>query len=1441
MPIKNLKVPAQSPPLPCSQATAANNRSPGAETSPYLQAQLNCTMNTPAHIPSTFNGPVARHADSLADKYPPWLPWFNACRTPEERELKKILAQGKVLYQRGEMIRTQVYQQSRPHSPPSAITAKAGLFMGVVGLLAGTGAGRYAKGFFQPQQSESASQPAAVHYAGSFNRQTARGAEAFSSSYAHHYPCDIKHHRHAKRHSDFLQPALTRDSLMAGADRQTRKAASELPGQGQTDYRAEGLSGAVDKKQPLAEQRPASASRLYSYTDRQPAECKTKRFKQRCQTAHHDLRTKQRRRAKQLVLKIGNTSCLCPPPAGARITIVPPGYLHQPRHNKTVTAIPPIIAQPITNPTMAAAMTSPIVPVTALLTASQTAQEGRQLTKRLNLAPRTDEVSAGAADGKEDPDSADQVKIEKLFDFSCIDERKKLSPADIIRQVGRTLSNPLKQVGIESQIIHHHKTLEKGCPIGPESQNLAEVLGKTDAILAQVMALLPHAQPLAVLQMIVGPALEIFSDGLDGKSANLQLMENIDQQILFMARQVIFTYTAEELSMLYNKNRPPSDNGSPAKEVFEKRKFIIKNKKLFVAVNDKEHQLHNDSYENPYIMNEGVARMIAYNNHQQEWELAGTDIVANRGKDEQITKEACGMPLSEFFGKSRYRVASDSVDQKLLFLENENGQSFHAVNMDGFIIPVHQFISGPFKNRRVILTYGDGVVGSKVILPTKSGWVFETKSSNFNTELEIFLRSSSEENSYPAEKIMSTIRNNGLCYDPAGKSYIKYNHRYYHVDWIANNMYVLDEADEVFVEKVEDVFTLRSASEVTFIPDAVDTAEKSLDGKSDIYLEREAYTLLQSEAQGIDTTSLSKLGSAVYIDNMHRKVFFVNGETFLASAYENDVVTLVADPIKGNQPEIKLYLNDNVYYKVRDNYHYDPDRYYRIGYCKVRRAADFADPGCLPIYMTKTLDDVLKKHIARHQVSKKNIFDKSIFSYDNDEFPQLYYSPETGNYYFLHDGNYIDAEWVSKGDKNNPLEKPVLRLFHKRFAFRLKQDIALVVCDKSESKFEIKTVNDHIAEKLQVKPHIAEKIGTMIKYRYIANFKDLSNAVNQVALSHNLFSKKLTLYFTPGVPDEWLRSIVLKYLYPDDIITNPSNTIKFHKLRLINDQHPLYLRKGSQHISACIRFIREVMLPEVISGLADYNADYENYLSLVLETNNIQFLSQFSVELSKRLDKISQNLNLEYIYITDLVKQPLEGYEAPEPKEVRYHQAVLTPEERSSGHVALALTDRSKRIYINLDKLYDVDPTHPDISMRQKPATDIITTLIHEASHIGTMTTDIVYFPRKEGEIIPVLSSIDDMIEKISHGQIVNKHDFTKLNEEYFGGIPIYRNYKIALSENNQYDYVASCDPGYLAHLLLNTADGLAVLARDLFYNKGVKDNPLAGTIDQAGAQVPVV
>lgn len=69
--------------------------------------------------------------------------------------------------------------------------------------------------------------------------------------------------------------------------------------------------------------------------------------------------------------------------------------------------------------------------------------------------------------------------------------------------------------------------------------------------------------------------------------------------------------------------------------------------------------------------------------------------------------------------------------------------------------------------------------------------------------------------------------------------------------------------------------------------------------------------------------------------------------------------------------------------------------------------------------------------------------------------------------------------------------------------------------------------------------------------------------------------------------------------------------------------------------------------------------------------------------------------------------------------------------------------DVYNRIWINLDRLYFSDPTHPINFLRKSPVIKQFLVLIHEASHQKNLAKDIIYVPIENEVYIPILDALD--------------------------------------------------------------------------------------------------
>ncbi|CAK8738516.1 hypothetical protein SODG_002122 [Sodalis praecaptivus] len=131
----------------------------------------------------------------------------------------------------------------------------------------------------------------------------------------------------------------------------------------------------------------------------------------------------------------------------------------------------------------------------------------------------------------------DEVKKVKL-DFSCFEQRQTLTAAGILRQIGKTLKNPVSALAEESQVIYFYQNVGR-CPSEDEVEKLSNITHKVDAVVSAVVALLPGSQPLVIAQNIGDPLLKMLADEIDGLPVDVNEANEVNNQILLLAKSII--------------------------------------------------------------------------------------------------------------------------------------------------------------------------------------------------------------------------------------------------------------------------------------------------------------------------------------------------------------------------------------------------------------------------------------------------------------------------------------------------------------------------------------------------------------------------------------------------------------------------------------------------------------------------------------------------------------------------------------------------------------------------------------------------------------------------------------------------------------------------------------------------------------------------------------
>lgn len=580
-----------------------------------------------------------------------------------------------------------------------------------------------------------------------------------------------------------------------------------------------------------------------------------------------------------------------------------------------------------------------------------------------------------------------------------------------------------------------------------------------------------------------------------------------------------------------------------------------------------------------------------------------------------------------------------------------------------------------------------------------------------------------------------------------------------------------------------------------------------------LYIESDAYDYIVQHGFETHSAPVIAVGKGVYIDSKFNMFFCIGNKRYEVVNYDGQAKYLEIRAHSGGP--IKLYLDDDLYLRQRLSTNQEFNAYIEVVGCRMKRAPGNPS-GCRPIFMTKQLDEHLCFSALTNKISKKTIITHDLEFFDDNDYPNLYFNNKTGKLYFLHEGNYFNAEFINPHSERNPTGRTMLRVFSHGGIFRKKQDIALIVAEKERGRITLKTNIDFLAETLNVDSDVASHYLYNTELKHINNARDINGAVAQTLAAKQYFipEMKPVAEVHTGSGDDV--NFIIKMLYPERVVADARIEVNVINLALVDDTSPFYLRATASKIRNHVAFIKNEYIPTVLKSLKYPDENTLQYLRTVFNTQDADFIRKAAFALSQRLKAISSNIDPFKIFISYIKKKPMVTLGVQFGDEHYYSE--LTEQERSRGTLAFVFPDNSGRLVINQDKVDFIDSSHPNENENVSSAPlELTSLLMHEASHINGITSDITYFPIENGQYIPVQDAINDMAEKIKNGFIVDNDSFDEINKDYFNNVSVYRGIRQKIASTDGLGYILLRDPGYLTHLMLNNADGISILTRDIY------------------------
>lgn len=1050
-----------------------------------------------------------------------------------------------------------------------------------------------------------------------------------------------------------------------------------------------------------------------------------------------------------------------------------------------------------------------------------------------NLFPRRNKEYSGGSnsqapdDGRTIPNTTpsvvqeltpDDVKIEKMYDFSCLDVRNNMKFTDVLRTIGRTFDQPVDAIAKESQVIHFMNTKKAGCPDPESVAELEKYTKPIDSIINLAVGMIPGMQPVAILKLLVGPSMQMAADDLEGKPVDIEVRKNIFMQLLGMSRQTIPTLTADEMAVMQKPGPPqPID--------IVRKRFEITNSKLRATVDGKSYELHTTAKEDlPYIKdNDENAFFIRWNQHDDKWETINNEAYSDDEKYieginndlENLKKYA--VDLKKQTGEWKITPLHDGGDYGFFSLSIAGKPARRGVFVRDRFVRAHKINVG----RRKVTVTPLHMRQRAVLEDTLYGWRFEKKSAPIDKYLRMVLKDGIV---FDYKNKFTQIADDGLSRDAQGNKYIKMDNLYYKVQPTKGG-YKLPGKPDSLVTKENGVFTLKRDNSALFGYEKITITN----GKT--ALEKKALSYLNTYAKEVTKSAYSKtLQDGIYENASGETVFEVNGRNFIVNKYTDEYIDVARndDP----QKSIRLIKMGNTYIRVRDTIA-EKFAYATLSHCITKRSPG-ASACSVPIMLEKSIDKKLQEFVNAGKNSRNmrdtNLIEDRLYEgsliyrddfstkrYNLDASLQLTYQTET-QYFFLYKGNFFHTDIVEASDKSNPTGVRAFRLYGKGNLLTKREYIDTVIIDNQGDKIQVKPQSVYLAEKGKIPEEMAREYLKGSEYTFLGGIDEIEDAVNNAVAGGRYYVGKVPVLNenTPDIAESAI-NLKIKEMYPDRLINSGKYTIK--TIKLTDDISGLtYHQQGAvMHIRNLVKIIKNYILP-VVHDPSSFHAESESWLAcryylseLLGHPPSDKFIDDVEAYIRRMARKMGNNIDYDKIFLTAI--EPESGH-IDQPEFSGTSGKWLSDEEKSSGKVAFAVPDKSKRMYICLDKTYA--PEGDSFT----PKADITSVILHELSHMDDMTIDSVYLPREEnGMYVPAKQAVDSFINRIYESKLESPDAFISRSVDYLKNIPVYRSKikKFRDPWKNHLAVVAAHDPGFRAHTLLNCADSASMIILDMY------------------------
>lgn len=619
-----------------------------------------------------------------------------------------------------------------------------------------------------------------------------------------------------------------------------------------------------------------------------------------------------------------------------------------------------------------------------------------------------------------------------IIDASCQTSSTSITPARVIRKLGEFFSQPVTTL---TTGLHELISREK-CPSQVEMALLLATATTIDLSITYAISKKPNPYTATYLffQTVIGPALILFADFLEGKKPDVSDIQAWEEQFSLMIRQINYHLVTAEKISIYSQNDAEASARIPP---WPSRWLIDLDGKLAIEMEGVKFHLYTSKRDVNYVNTGERFAAVYYNRNSGKWNFLSQK-EATRKRLEFIKKGRLYEGEEIFANALNVKINEDDT----IHVERQFTDDFYIMVRDKFLrfeeFDIHGEKVKYFSTKRNNVNY---------LIKGEAGWYVEDESAMLQDTLAYWLKDN-EVHGYE-NLLTTTIQDDGFSYDNGGTPFIKFQRKYFKVTYGNNEGVYFELNDLKFrLNRNNEKIIIEYAKSGFFPDESFYPLEEGWLASFSLLKEIKKFGLeTASPIKNIYSEGLVLTADGQYAFSYLDKTYLIDeGEVFDGFSY-------AIKTIKGPGKNIQVYLTNRLILRGYNNIRENMPDYVKVHGCVAKRQVN---PSilCENIFVSNKLKKLLKESAT---------FSDDISRYEIvPDFSGLLKSKAGGQLFFQHEGTLYPARFLT--NFKTTLRMETLEIFSPaaKDVFDQKNSLARIVSVKRANRIFIKTEEEEL-------------------------------------------------------------------------------------------------------------------------------------------------------------------------------------------------------------------------------------------------------------------------------------------------------------------------------------------------------------------------------------------